>query len=117
MKTTTRKTPKSGVNTAPLTAALTRLKAQFQPFDLPLELTSFKELDYGVTQANGGDLVASGLSQEQADWLIRVVNSHADLLGAAGEAVDMLEGNPSVEAIETVLAMLNAAIAKAEGRA
>lgn len=32
-----------------------------------------------------------------------------------GESIEMLEGNPSPEAIETVRAMLNAAIIKMEG--
>lgn len=51
---------------------------------------------------------------EMRAFIVRACNAHAPNIARISEAVEMLQGNPSPEAIDTVRALLNAALESAK---
>lgn len=51
-------------------------------FLLPIEVTRFKEGDYGICGSGAGDTYCDGLTKKQAAFIVRACNSHAALLAA-----------------------------------
>lgn len=53
-------------------------------------------------------------AHDNAAFIVRACNSHAANVARMSEALEMLQGNPSPEAIDTVRAVLSAALQSAK---
>lgn len=64
----------------------------------------------GLAVYADGFLIATAQTEQGAAFIVRACNAHAPNVARIGEALEMLQGNPSPEAVDTVRAVLAAAL-------
>lgn len=85
----------------------------------PTPWTTFQSQgENGAITDGNGNVIAEGLTEENAAFIVRAVNSHEALLEAAKVLVNSIKWSGDINQVNLApkISVLRAAIAKAEGK-